>query len=426
MSVFDVGSVLIGNKEITLSKFNGSDPFNIYSQVRSFDIYESLDNSTVVADFYLADGIDLINKYPLGGEERISLTLQTPGLSSIKYDFLIESIQGMKTNDQSNLRSYMLRCVTEDFLKNACTVYTKRYTNMSYDDAVQMVIETDLETKVPLITVESTKGKFDYVVNVKRPFQVIDIIKERAVSDENNLSSTFVFYQDNEGYHFQTIEKLIKDRKSDVKGKQFFYETGNRSEDYEKGINARNILSYEVMAQGKQIEKVARGAMKNQFREFDIYRGTYFFKTEYVNSSDHKQFEATDNNNDLNSPDFNAFTSKLPALTHMTVKDSLRPEMEHNKNLHYQRPFLERITQYGVRVRVYGDTTLRVGDVVKLNIPEIYGHSGPGRPKKSEIFSDNYIVTALKHRCDMQDKNDFQHYIVMECRKPNQFGKELG
>lgn len=422
----DVGSVYVGNKEIWLTKFNGGDRLNIYSQVRSFDIYESLDNNTIVADFYLADGIELPNEYPLGGEERISVSLQTPGRSTITYDFLIESIQGMKSNDQSNMRSYVLRCVTEDFLKNSCTVYTKRYMDMNYDDAVQMVIETDLEAKIPLLTVEATKGKFDYVVNAKRPFQVIDLIKERAVSGEGYKSSAFVFYQDNQGYHFQTIEKLIKDRKPGAEGKQFYYETGNRSQDYEKVINVRNILTYETMSQGKQIEKVARGAMRTQIREFDIYTGTYYTKNEYINSSDHKIFEATDDNYDLNSPDFNGFTSKLPAITRMAVKDGLRPEMEHNKNIHYQRPFMERITQYGVRVRVYGDTNLRVGDIVKLNIPQIYGHSGEGKPKKSEIFSENYIVTALKHRCDMSEKNDFQHYIIMECRKPNQFAKELG
>lgn len=422
----EVGSVKIGDKEIWLTKFSGGDPLNIYSQVKSFDIYESLDNNTIVADFYLADGIELPNKYPLGGEERIRLSLQTPGRSTITYKFVIDSVIAMKTNDQSNMRSYALRCVTEDFLKNSSTVYTKRYMDMNYDDAVQMVVETDLGASVPLVTVEATKGKFDYVVNAKRPFQVIDLIKERAVSGEGYKSSYFVFYQDNEGYHFQTVEKLIKDRKPGAEGKQFFYETGNKSQDYEKALNVRNILSYETMHQGNQVQKVARGAMRNQFREFDIYRGTYFLKTEYVNSADHKIFEATDDKNDLNSPDFNAFTSKLPAITRMTVKDGLRPEMEHNKNLTYQRPFIERLSQYGVRVRVYGDTDLKVGDVIKLNIPEIYGHSGNGKPKKAEIFSENYIVTALKHRCDMQDKNDFQHYIVMECRKPNQFNKELG
>ena len=72
----------------------------------------------------------------------------------------------------------------------------------------------------------------------------------------------------------------------------------------------------------------------------------------------------------------------------MLVKDGLRPEMEHNKNLHYQRSFIQRLKQYGVRVKAYGDTGIRVGDIIKLALPDISGVTES--PKPAEIFSENY------------------------------------
>jgi hypothetical protein len=423
MSAKDVSDVEISGKKIMLKTFSGGNELNIYNIVKGFDIYESLDNATITADFFIAEGIDLVNKFPLGGEEQIEVSFKTPSRKTIKYKFFVESVQGMKTNDQSNLRSYMLRCCTKDHLLNATTVFTRRYKDMNYDAAVDTILKQDMGAEIPLITNESTKGKFDYAVNNMRPFQVIQLIKERAVSAENK-SSIFVFYQDNEGYHFQTVEKLIKDRKGGASGKSFSYDTGNRAEDYGQVINVRNILSYETVSQGSAIKKVTQGAIRNQIRELDLHRGTYYDKEEYVNISDHTVFEKTDHNFDFNSADYNSFASKFPGITRMAIKDATRPEMEHNKNIHYQRAFRERMFQYSLRIRVYGDTQIRVGDILELKFPEISGLTR--KPMQGEVFSGNYIVTNLKHRLDQRDNNKFEHFMIMDVAKPNQFGKSLG
>lgn len=421
---FDVGDTLIPNKEITLYSFNKSKKLNIYPQVTGIDIYESLDNYTITADIYIADGIELMNNFPVGGEEIIEMSFQTPNRDELTYEFFVESIQGVTTNTQQNLRSYRLRCVTKDYLKNTFKVFTRRYKDMKYDEALSELIQTDLGSEVSLMTIESTKGKFDYIVNNKRPFQVVDLIKERSVSAEGNKSSLFVFYQDSQGYHFQTIEKLINDRKGGAEDKQFFYDTSNRAAEYDKVINARNMLGYEVITQGSSIEKVKEGAMRCQYREFDILRGTYWPVQEYNNPSDQSTFAKTDDANDFNSADYNSFTTELPALTRMLVKDGLRPEMEHNKNLHYQRSFIQRLKQYGVRVKAYGDTGIRVGDIIKLSIPDISGTTEA--PKQAEIFSENYIIINLKHQLEKRSDGNFEHFLIMEVSKPNQYGKSLG
>ena len=420
----DASHVEIVGNEITLYTFNKGNKLNIRNLVKSFDIFESLDNYVVQADFYIAEGIELINEFPLGGEEIIELTIQTPTRDALTYEFFVESVQGMKSNDQSNLRMYKLRCVTKDFLKNSFTVFTRRYKDMNYDDALSQLITQDLSSSIPLITTESTKGKFDYIVNSVRPFQVVSLIKERAVSAEGNKSSAFVFYQDSKGYHFQTIEKLIQDRKGGASEKEFFYDTSNRNSPYDKVINVRNLLSYETTGQGSSINKVTRGAMRNQFREFDIHRGSYWLMNEYNNQSDQMIFKKTDDSFDFNSADYNSFTMEYPGITRMAVKDGTRPEMEHNKNLHYQRPFIERITQYTARIRAYGDTNLRVGDIIKVNLPEISGLTH--EPQQNKIFSENYIVTNLKHRCEQRENFVYEHFTVMDIAKPNQYGRSLG
>lgn len=424
MQAADAGEVIIVGDKIALKKFNGSGNLNIHNLVTKFEIVESLDTHTVTADFYLSEGIDLPNEYPMGGEETIEVKIQTPGRGVCNYKFFVESVRAMRTNDESNMRSYILRCTTKDFLKNSFSVYTKRYKDKLYHEALAEVITQDLGAEFPLVTVESTKGKFDYVVNEKRPFQVVDIIKERAVSAEGNLSSIFVFYQDWKGYHFTTVEKLIEERKGGAAGKEFFADTNQRIADMGDAINVRNILSYETTSQGSSVDKVMKGAMYTQIREYDLHRGTYYPLKEYINPAHQGAFKKTDDAIDFNSGEYNSYTTALPGVTRMAVKDGTRPEMEHNNNIHWGRGFTPRMFQYAVRFRTYGDTDMRVGDVVKLKLPVISGTTG-SRPQ-SKIFSQNYIVVNLKHVCQKQHLGKFEHFLVMDVAKPNQYGRPLG
>jgi hypothetical protein len=357
MSVVDVSDVIIPDNRIMLYNFARSKELNIYNLVRSFDIFESIENQTLQADFYLVDGIELINYFPLAGEEYIEVSFQTPQKTLLTYNFFVESIVAQKSNDQSNAKFYSLRCVTKDFLTNSYTLYSKRYKDMDYKEALSSVLKTELKSNKS-VNIESTIGKFDYVVNQVRPFQTINLICERAVS-ASNKSSLFYFYEDNQGYHFTTLEKLIEERKPGAESKQFFYDTANRSSPYETVLNYRNILSYETTTQGSSIDKIKSGAMRNQVREFDIMTGDYYTKYEYNNTSDHMIFKKTDNSEDMNSSLFNSTATEMPAVSRMVVKDGLRPDMKHNESIRYKRAFANKISQYGLRLRVYGDTRLQ-------------------------------------------------------------------
>lgn len=421
MAHYDAGDVIIPGNQIWITTYSGGNSENIFHLVRSFDIYESLDNFSLCADFYVADGIELSNYLPVGGEERIIFSMQTPDRKLCSYNFLVESVQGMKSNDQSNLKLYKLQCVTQDFFKNKTMLYTKRYTNMEYQDAIAEIVNNDLGSSKP-IEIEPTKGFFDYVVNSVRPFQTIEILCERAVSKQFK-SSKYVFYEDHEKYRFVTLEYLVKERKSKAESFEFFYDTANRQADYEKVINVRNILSYETVAQGDSMNRITKGGSRIQVREFDILHGDYFKKFEYVNSGQHTDFEKLDNVADLHSDAWNADAEGNPGKSLMVLKDGSRPDMKHNETIHYKRPYEQKVFQYGVRIRVYGDTSLMVGDVVKLRLPDISGVTKA--PPDQQIYSGNYLVKTVRHMCQKRESGEYEHYMILDLRKSN-LKKALG
>lgn len=410
----DVGLVNLDN--VILSNIAGSEPKDISNIIQQIDIYESLNNYTLSADIYVAEGIELMNNFPLKGEEFVQFSIQTQDRKKVKYNFFVESIKKVIPNENSMMKFYILRCVTEDFLKNSYTVFSKRYTDFGYGDAVKKVLDDLGSNKKVLI--ESTKGKFDYVVNNVRPFQVIDLIKERSVSAENNLSSLFFFYEDHEQYNFVTFEKLITDRKPKAEHFQFFYDIVNQSSNLEKVINIRNILYYNVKTLGSSISKIQNGKMANQVRQFDILHGTYYDKYEYNNTNEYRNFKTTDQQVDFNSSAFNSLVTSTPGRIAMTVKDGTRPEMKHNENIPYKGPFREKLNQYALNIRVYGDTSLMVGDVIDVNMPEISGVTEEAKEQK--VYSGNYVVFTLNHSIVREgDDGRFHHYMNLDLRKPN-------
>ena len=69
----DAGSVELDSIKITT--FTGGNPQEIRHLVTGLDVFESLDNYTIVCDIIVSEGIELLNFLPAGGEEKISFKI---------------------------------------------------------------------------------------------------------------------------------------------------------------------------------------------------------------------------------------------------------------------------------------------------------------------------------------------------------------
>jgi len=423
--VQETDSVEIIGDEIILWDFVRAVKLNIIKLVSGFNIIESLQNNSIVAEFEINDGIDLINYFPIVGEEWIDIKLKTPGAHKVcEYKFFVHRITHSKVNNIGSQRNYILHCSTEDYLKNSYTLYSKRY-NKNYNQAVEEALKTDLGSTKEL-EVEPTEGIFDYVTNKLRPFQVINLICERAKSAKYK-SDSFVFYEDNEKYRFLTLEKLIEDRKP--KAEKFIYNFHtyhkNEEDNYEKA-NANNVISYSTPFQGSVFDNIKNGQFHNQVKTFDILTGDYFTTNEYFNIGGHKEFKPTDNIYDHNTDAFNNFVSQRNGEYRMVLKDSARPNADkvfaHNDKLHYKRPFYDKIFQYFLNIRIYGDTNLLVGDVIKLKIREINGKTKNIKDQE-RLYTENYLVTEIKNTFVLAGDGRFSHFMNLDLRKPHFFEK---
>jgi hypothetical protein len=390
---------------------------DIQDIVHEFEIYMSMDNQTMQAKIWITDDVNILQNFPIVGEEELEIHIQTDDdFPLLKFDFLVEKIIDSHTNERGDINRYCLVCVTKDYLKNSFSLFTRRYRDLTYKDALSICLYTDLGTSRPLVTVEETKGFFDYMVNRVRPFQVIDIIRERATS-ATNKSSLFFFYEDNLGYHFTTMEKKIEDNKGQAENYKFFYDQAQQHQ--LQTVDWYSILEFRQLGHGDSIDKVRAGGMRNVNREFDIHNGAFVQSWEYNNPQDGLAFKKPDKPHDYNSAQYNTYVTEKPAVDRLSVKDGSRKTMLHNENQPMMTPYKWNLDQHVLRLRINGNTKIDLGYVIQVVIPQMIGSTGTKEEHK--LLTGNYVVKSIKHSISRGEDNNWGHITILDCRKTSLF-----
>lgn len=420
MSVRDLvqpGDIDIVDDTIMLTNMDGSLSRNIEALVYKFEITESLLSNSMVARFYIAEGLDLVGWFPIVGEQIITLDVRTPGEDTVTYRFQIVNVSPAVVNKQSHAKFYYVDCASEDWVRNSQRIFTERFTNMTYDEALRYVITTRLESTHDIYIDPTIEGFFDYVVNRKRPLQVVNLIEHRAASSKYP-SSHFLFYEDRDGYKFVTVEHLIDLWLCHSGDWKFYRDTAAHSKEFDKLINARNVIDYKNYSQGNLVDKARQGYFRNEVKQFDILTGDYCTTYEYNNQTEATNFQILDQPYDQNSCKFNEQATKYFARSEVAYYDNTRPEMKHNPTVPRLMAYRSRLSQNDVMIMIYGDTTLVPGYVIELSVPEMAGFT-EDKEKPQELQFGKYLVGEIRNICVRKDDGLFQHLMSVDLINPH-------
>lgn len=412
MSANDEGRVKIngGSQQIIMTNFSGSKTINLMPYLSGFDINESIYNATYTAVFYFNDGVDLIDNFPILGEEFIDLTFNVETRNEKTYRFFVQGVSGQKSNPMSIKNQFALSCTSEGEATNAREVYTKRYgypATKKYHEVIQEIVKTDWSAGADLVEFETTDGFFDYVCNEVRPLQAIDLVRERAVSKDNK-SSSFLFFQDHEGYHFVTAEKFTTRPQHGT----YALDTSSRANKYGQ-VNIRNILAHEILEHGNSIDLIKTGAVRNVVKEFDIFTGLYCQKYEFTPGSveSYKKFGSYKS---YHTGAFDSWASSTPAKVRYLAKDGTRVENKHNENVIWKRPYEERLSDYGAQIKVYGDSNINLGDQILMDLPQI-AYNDANVPR--EYFNGTFFIDKLSQTFYKRESAEFDYFMNMSLKK---------
>lgn len=413
---YEPGDVTI--LKVTLQKTSPGEqiPVDIRPQLLSMSIYEDVEEPTMMLEIAMVDSINLVQDYPITGEELITVSFYTPGRDKpTKLNFMTFSVESTGTAPSSKGSIYLLKAVSPAHYFNSSELIEKSYKD-TVDEIVRDIIKTTLQNS-PLGTTkmfaEKTKGILPITIPRLKPFQAIDLLRQKAVSAEFASGGSYVFFENQYGYQFKSIEGLLRDGKSDIQSKVFTYAPDTNSDNDRKQYSFRNIIRYNHLGKFNSIEKLNSGTVVNTVQAFDILtKGTE--TTEFKLSEKAKTFISTDNKSRLpNSSEFIEKYSKAAAKKFFMAKDTSRGNDYIDTSLGSKSAYSSLLNQNAVRVLVYGDSYLAAGDLIQLNLPETSGTTEKKNMDRNN--SGNYLITKLRHILTMEEGGKPKHQISMDC-----------
>ena len=398
-------------KSLSISNKARKAELNPLDQLIGVDIYEDMSKPTLFAVFVFTDSINMLEKFPIIGEETISIEIQTPGISaSTTYTFRSFEVTGVQRDGNGKSVTYAVRCVSEEHLLNGSNLIKQSMTD-TISNMVPIIISNYLSPKKPII-IDETKGIQTISFPKLSPLQAIDMIRQRAVS-KKYVSSSYVFFENQSGFNFKTIEGLIADGRSSIGSRVFNAQQNVMADKNAQARSFRTILNYKLVSKSDSNNKAALGVFKAITKTFDM--NTKAFGSEDFDLKNiFNKLQTPDKGKQIpNSDDFiSEFGSGVPRH-YFVPKDTNQPDNFIDAAMASRNSFAVLLNSETTRVLIHGDTGLKVGDLVTLLLPSSSGMTD--RKKDDQLSSGNYLIVRLRHIITPGTKA--KHQIVFDCVK---------
>lgn len=406
---YELGDVKITSAVLTNA--DGSSSYSFIGQLVSASVYEDLEYPVIRMDITLLDSINIIDKLPIIGEEAIELSFLAPYRDKpTTYKGYVYNIEGYETVPSGGGATYTLKCVSMEHKTNGSRTVDRVY-EANVDSIVKDILKNVIKTEKKLL-VEETKGIQEVVIPKLAPYAAIDFLRQRAVAKRDS-GGVFLFYENQDGLHFKTIESLVETGKT-VKNSFEFTHSPVTAVAGMEGYRVRNIIKFSQISRFDTAYKIAMGTFKTNVKSFDVL-------TKQVNQqlfnleNEARIFESGKSKNILSNTKnlLSEIDSKDP-LTLFTALDSSKMNNFMAEYMSKKNSYINLFNQTVVRCLIYGDNFLAVGNPVTLHLPDASGTKD--RSSEDKTNSGTYIVSKLRHMITLEDTK-YKYHIAMDCNK---------
>ncbi len=402
---------------------------NVTDQVREINIYQNIDTPFMSGSIIIADSMGVAELLPFLGQERLLFSLKTPTRRSIDFNnfhAIIYNVQKRFANTDKE-QTFVLNWTTLDNYRNVRTKISE-----SFDGQISQIVTKILRgpnylgTNKP-INIEKTKNLRQYVFPNLTPFQAINLMKEEAISAEQD-SPCFVFFENQDGYHFRSMDSLVG-HLGDLNvphKKTYIYQPpkGNATRDPEDGLST--IKSWGVTNNNNSFINTRHGFYGSTLFYHDIFnKNIQKFVYSYSRGRTKRNF-MNQENKAFNTivPRFKMDGGKrldqYPCKTfvHPTGSDKLHTKGTDNNAEEWMQEARSRELEqefFDLRIETHGDTGIQVGDMINVIIPSNRPlDSAASADSVDPILSGRYLITELHHLVIPTDQT---HHMVLNIMK---------
>ena len=314
---------------------------------------------------------------------------------------------------------YVLDFTSRERLANEQCRVVKRYNGKISDNVKEILTkatsaEVGIKTKKD-IDADETAINYNFIGNDRKPFYVCTWLASKSIPAQAGKvggSAGYVFYETYDGYNFRSLDALAE---QDSKGNYLFSNTDNTPPEY-----TGKILNYDLDRDIDLQNNLTIGAYSNRTLFFDFYAYNYKVRNYSVDST-----QPAENNEagskgklvNLGEDEINSVADefRLPVSRLMnrvldvgtlpsgkdideqlkTWKDSpFDPTYDSTQTMVQSVMRYNQLFSIKINIKIAGDFSLRAGDMIYCEFPELTTDPNTPVNKKSGGL---YMISSLCH-----------------------------
>jgi len=370
--------------------------YNVLAGAPLLNYYESITSPSISATLGFLDIDQVISRKGIFGGEYIDIIIQIDGYDDFKltqkdHNLFCNSVRDVVTTENKQMAT--LEFISVEAITNETARVNKKFTGNVSQTVFQVLIgdKKGLQTSKKLNKDEAANS-YSFVGNLKKPFDTIQWLQPKTQSSKKSFG--FLFFENFDGYHFRSIEKLLEQEPS------FTYTQTSKPNDEEVG--AFEILQNKVTQTNDIFQNMRKGMYANRTIYVDIQNGTKDIVDFKIGEFGLKR-----------PPKLLKDIDKFPTRLMFRVNDfattqkgsKKKDEQPANELAVYQNKSYirnELLFSQEMKISTPLNPDLRVGQMIEIKLPLKKGKKGDapigsyGNDKTNDP-SGKYLVSELRH-----------------------------
>ena len=414
-------------------------------------IEESLFRSSLTGNLILADSFNLPTKLPIVGEETLDIDIALSGIDSREGEpglhikpppMHVNSIDSRYAT-KPKAQNFTLDLVSEQFMSSMHSKISKSYNNQKISDMVYDIYYTYLNDRSDLSKVlnyEPTERIESLIIPNLAPLDAIAWLSSRAKPDSAaNNATNYVFFETIDGSSFISINTLadvepfwkfiFKPRVDDSAGvenlasgvqkinKYYYLKQFDKIQNIEDGLYSSKLITHDIVR--KKITQYDFNGYHdflglNHVGTFPVISSSDVeVASSAINRTSYAPVEEANNYPITNERDLSSMTDGsvcfYPKHNQMYAKNT--NDLYDNKVENWKLQRKAQLASYDnltMMIEVSGNSTLRVGQTVTLELPSPEANDADGQSDnlKDIFLSGTYMITAIQHIFSAHQKKD--------------------
>ena len=396
--------------------------YDITQGAPEIDYYESIESPSISMTLRFIDIDQVIGRKGITGGELIELTVKDGDEDEFKitkdHKLMLNAVSDMNTTAQ--IQEATLEFISQETIINETARLNKKFSG-NVSQTVKDILTEDkkgIKTKKKVfgpkkegeIEEDRATNSYSFVGNLKRPFDTIQWLCAKSQSSTKNFG--FLFFENLDGYHFRSIENLLKQEPLRYEQTDSPFESQNKAIILQNKLNRSNDIGMNCRM-GMYANKTIYIDIENQGASVDDFDVTKLELNKPVKLMDGLEKHPTR----LMLRVDDVGVAQVGAAKSETVPKS---ELAKYQNKSYIRNNL--LFSQSLSISIPLNSTLRVGVVIDIKLPTKKGdgtnQTDSFGSEKSNDPSGRYLIAELRHLIG-RGKSETQLKLIRDVFTPS-------